>query len=330
MMEKAEIYQKIKLKWKDYKNFNDDLFLTLTKIGYQKGSDIELPEGKWQLFYLMKEIQSAISLNKKNQITNFFAIWIPNNQNRKFLVSGISENLDNIANDLKYIARKILTNFSSSERKFFRFSKNLTVENAQDYGYLRGLLAGIMLMIIDITPWHIGTFRPQGILGTFLEYTRIVYYGTPGFAIVVGMGAIGIYFTVLFILIPIMTGNLFMLKARKIEKNVIFSMPDSLADYDFGKDAEISLNEQYRSLVENIKREEIYKKVVSIWKDLKKEDFFDLYDFFRGGLIAAESLYAILKRITDTCPSFDLKECLKIMIDVLKKDTEVVLKVSEV
>lgn len=328
-MEKSEIFQKIKLKWKEYYHLDDDILPLLTKIGYQKYSNIELSEGKWQIFLHKKELDTSISLNKKPGITHFFAIWSAKIQDKKFVVSGMCENPDNIICDLKYITSRILANDRFAINKPFRFSRVLTVENAQDYGYIRGLLMGIILMLVDILPWHVGSFTPLSVLGTFLDYTRIVYYGTPGFAIVVGMAAIGIYFTVLFILLPIISGNLFMIKARRIEKNIILSMPDTLSEYDYGKDAELFLNDQYRLLVENIKREDVYKKIVSLWKNIRKEDFLDLYEFFRGGFITAESLYDILKKITDTCPDFNFSECLRIMVDVMKRNTEVTLRVSE-
>ncbi len=106
-------------------------------------------------------------------------------------------------------------------------------------------------------------------------------------------------------------------------------MPDTLSEYEYGRDAELSLIDQYRLLIENVKREEIYRKLISIWKNIRKEDFYELYEIFRGGLITVESLYATLKKITVTCPDFDFKECLRIITDIMKRDTEVVLKVSD-
>lgn len=326
---KAEIFQKIKLRWKEFETFEHDVHITLTKIGYQKYSELKLDSGTWQIFLLEKKSKTEFFPDQAGRIILIFAIWYSKFSDRKFFVSGMCEDFEKIINGLKYISNSILANELDDGRKGFRFSKNLTLENAQDYGYIRGLMAGIALMLIDILPWHIGTFRPQGILSTFLDYTRIVYFGTPGFAIVVGMAAIGVYFTVLFILIPILTGRFFMVKARKIEQLKISSMPEVLFDCEFGRDAEAFLNEQYRMMVENVKMEEVYKRISSKWKNVRKEDFYELYEIFRGGLITAESLYEVLQKINRSCPEFNFSECLRIMTDIMKRDTEVVLKVSD-
>ncbi len=170
-----------------------------------------------------RKYEVGIFSNSKQDIIQFFAILNSRLSDKKFVVSGLSEDLDHTVECLKYISSRIISGTSGdTSRRFFRFSNGLTIENAQDYGYIRGLLTGIVLMLIDTIPWHIGSFRPQGVLSTFLEYTRIVYYGTPGFAIVVGMAAIGIYFTILFILIPIMVGNLFVMKAKRLNGILFF------------------------------------------------------------------------------------------------------------
>ncbi|MCX7706306.1 MAG: hypothetical protein N2115_08660 [bacterium] len=328
-MKKLEAFQKIRLRWLDYEKFDDNIFIILTKLGYQKNVEVNVPDGTWQIFCMEKETGIGVCSDKESNIFMFFAIWSPRMFNKKFVVSGMYEDLDRTIESLKFISSKILPETTDVSKKVFRFPNKLTVENALDYGYVRGLLVGIILMVIDITPWHIGNFRPQGILSMFLEYTRIVYYGTPGFAIVVGMAAIGIYFTVLFILLPIMIGNLFVRKAKRIERNIIYSMPEDLSEYDYGKDAEGALNDHYRQSIEKVKKEEIYKRITSIWKNIKKDDFQDLYEIFRGGLISVELLYNVLKRITETSPNFNLMEYLAIMIDVMRRNTKVVLKVSD-
>ncbi|HOK80745.1 MAG TPA: hypothetical protein PK303_07195 [bacterium] len=254
----------------------------------------------------------------------FFSIFTSKSGEKKFPVSGICDNLDEIITALKYLSSFLFTD--GTRRFLFR---KLTIENAQDYGYIRGLIAGIILMLIDTIPWRIGNFRPQGVLSTFLEYTRIVYYGTPGFAIVVGMAAIGIYFTVLFILLPILAGNFYLYKARRRQQSQILLMPECLVDFEYGKDAESSLSEQHIALIDSLKRDEIYKKVSRLWHNFKKEDFYELYEIFRGGFLTPEVLYNLLKKITRNCPDFDFKQFLEIMIDVMKRDTEVVIKVSD-
>ncbi|MCM8763828.1 MAG: hypothetical protein NC830_00450 [Candidatus Omnitrophica bacterium] len=323
-MRETEIFQTIKLKWNDYR-FDDKIWITLTKLGYKKHSEINLSNGSWQIFQREKTPDLGTNFNQKEKIQFFFAVWDPIFLTRKFSISGICGNIEELATELKFVASML----SESQRGIFRLPKKLNVENAQDYGYIRGLVCGFILMLIDVLPWHIGSFRPQGIMSTFLEYTRIVYYGTPGFAIVVGMAAIGIYFTVLFIILPIIVANLYLLKARKIERKLVSSLPDALVEYEYGRDAETFLDQQLQLQIENIKKEEIYKRAVSIWKNIKKEDFYELYEILSGGLISAESLYDALKRITHMCPDFNFKEYLRIIIDTVKRDTDVILKVSE-
>ncbi|MCM8764578.1 MAG: hypothetical protein NC830_04370 [Candidatus Omnitrophica bacterium] len=323
-MSKEEILQRIKLKWKEY-TFDDRIWITLTKLGYQKHSEIDLSNGTWQLFKKVKTPDLGTHANRKQKIMFFVAVWKPMSSNEKFPISGMCENIDDMISGLKLISSIL----SEDQYGLFRLRKKLNVQNAQDYGYIRGLLCGLILMFIDILPWHIGAFRPQGIMSTFLEYTRIVYYGTPGFAIVVGMAAIGIYFTVLFIILPIIAANLYLIKAKRIEYNLVSLLPDILAECEYGEEVEIFLDQQLKSQIDNIKREETYRRVVAIWKNMKREDFYELYEIFRGGLITAESLYDVLKRITHICPDFNLKEYLRMMIDTEKRDTEVILKVSD-
>jgi len=323
-VEKKAIFQSVSLKWKAFDRLDENNLINLTRLGYKKHHEFDVPEGVWQVFCLEKKIEEDILSQKKEEIVLFFAIFISKLHERKFPVSGICDNPDEVITGLKYLSSFV---FTDNDRKFL--SSKLTIENAQDYGYIRGLIAGIILMLIDIIPWHIGNFRPQGVLSTFLEYTRIVYYGTPGFAIVVGMAAIGIYFTVLFILLPILAGNFFLFKARKKQQKQISIMPECLADFEYGKDAESSLNEQHLSRVNNLKRDEIYRRVSTLWQNFKREDFYELYDIFRDGLLAPEVIYNLLEKITRNCPDFDFKKFLKIMIDIMKRDTEVVIKVSD-
>ncbi|GEM_PF-587872 len=328
-MEKSEIFQTIKLRWKDSERFSEDIWIILTKLGYQKHSEIKLPDGIWQVFCTEKIPELKIQSIERQKIMLFFAIWNQAHTEKKFIVSGMCESIENLKGPLKFVSSIISHSSDRIRKRFFRTAEMLSVENAQDYGYIRGLTIGIILMLIDILPWHIGRFRPQGIMSTFLDYTRIVYYGTPGFAILVGMAAIGIYFTVLFILFPITVGNLYLMKARRIERNIIESLPEVLFDWEYGKDAEASLYEQIRTATENIKREETYRQIVSRWKSINRADFYELYEIFREGLISARALYGILQKITKTCPDFDFNEYLRIMSDVNEKTTEVVLKISD-
>ncbi|MCM8829064.1 MAG: hypothetical protein NC902_07285 [Candidatus Omnitrophica bacterium] len=323
-MEKEEIFQRIKLKWNEYV-FDDKIWINLTKLGYQKHSEVNLPDGSWQIYQRVKTPDIETHLNKKQKILFFFAVWSPASSNKKFPITGMCENIDEVINGLKFISSLLPENRYGG----FRLQKKLDVQNAQDYGYIRGLLCGFFLMLIDILPWHIGTFRPQGIMSTFLEYTRIVYYGTPGFAIIVGMAAIGVYFTVLFIVLPIITANLYMIKARRIERATISSLPDILHECEYGQDAELFLDQQLRYRVENIKKEEIFKRAASIWENIKKQDIYELYEILKSGVISTETLYDIIKRTRHACGDFDFMEFLKIMIDTVSRDTEVLLKISE-
>ncbi|MGC8804610.1 MAG: hypothetical protein ACP5QD_01545 [Candidatus Ratteibacteria bacterium] len=324
-MEKREAFQSVSLKWKEFDRFDENNLINLTRLGYKKNSEFSVPNGRWQVFCLEKKTETGIGPEQnKEKIITFFAIFTSDLGEKKFPVSGMCDNLDEVITALKYLSYFI---FTDGTKRFL--SRKLTIENAQDYGYIRGLIAGIILMLIDVTPWHIGNFRPQGVLSTFLEYTRIVYYGTPGFAIVVGMAAIGIYFTILFILLPILAGNFYLFKARKKQQNQILLMPECLIDFEYGKDAESFLSEQLISRIDSLKRDEIYRKVSRLWRNFKKEDCLELYEIFRSGFLTPEALYNLLNKITRDCPEFDVKQFLEIMIDVMKRDTEVVIKVSD-
>jgi len=327
-VDKTELFETINIKWKEYESFNEDNWINLAKLGYEKYCEFDVPSGKWQIFILKKDIMTGFGKDTQ-PIQLFFAVFSSKTLKKQFPISGIAEDIEEVIPGLRMLSSLTSTREPKSSGNLLRFPQTLDTENAQDYGYIRGLLIGIVLMLVDIIPWHIGNFRPNGVLSTFLEYTRIVYYGTPGFAIVVGMAAIGIYFTVLFILIPIACGNFYLFKARKAFRRQIEMLPDFLFECEFGSDAESSLNQQYRSHIENIKKEEVYRRALSFWKSLKREEFIDLYETLQNGFYTAENLYDILCKITRNCPDFDIKKFLEIMIDVSKRDMQIIMKVSD-
>lgn len=326
-MDKIELFETINIRWKEFNYFSEDNWINLAKLGYEKYREFDVPFGKWQIFVLKKDISTGSSKDTQ-PIQLFFAVFSSKKLKKQFPISGIAENLEEVISGLRMLSSLMSTEESKGLGNLLKFPSTLNAENAQDYGYIRGLLIGIVLMLVDIIPWHIGSFRPNGVLSTFLEYTRIVYYGTPGFAIVVGMAAIGIYFTVLFILIPIACGNFYLLKSQKAFRRRVEMLPDFLFECEFGSDAEAFLNQQYKSYIENIKKEEVYRRSLSHWRNLKKEEFIDLYEILQNGFYTAENLYDILCRIKRNCPDFDIKKFLEIMIDVSKKDMQIIMKVS--
>lgn len=327
-MNKSELFQTISIRWKEFDHFDENNWINLAKLGYEKYSEFNLNSGRWQIFLLKKKSEIEMR-DQSHSIQFFFAIFFSKTSGKQFPISGIIENVEDLISGLRIVSSLVFTEDLQGSKKLFRFPRILNTENAQDYGYVRGLAVGIVLMFLDIIPWNIGNFRPSGILTTFLDYTRIVYYGTPGFAIIVGMAAIGIYFTVLFILIPIIFGNFCVFKARKIQSRRVENLPEFLFDCEFGKDAESSLNDQYHNRIENIKKEETYRKALSCWNNFKKEDFYELYKILKDGFCTAENLYDILCRITKLCPDFDIKKFLEIMRDVSRRSMQIVIKISD-
>jgi len=325
---KIELFQTLNFRWREFSHFDENNWINLAKLGYRKYSEFDQPSGRWQIFLLEKKPEVELR-DGCQPIRFFFAIFSGKNSNKQFPVSGIAEDLEELVSGLKLVSSIVFSKELQSRKKLLRFPQALNTENAQDYGYIRGLVAGIILMLIDIIPWSIGGFRPRGILNMFLDYTRILYYGTPGFAIIVGMAAIGIYFTVLFILIPIACGNLYVFRARKAFRKLAELLPDFLFECDFGRDAEQSLNDQYQKCIENVKKDETYRRALACWNNLKKQDFIELYEILTSGLCTAENLYDVLSRIAENCQTFDLKKFLKIMTNVSRGNMEIIIKMSD-
>ncbi|HOK80744.1 MAG TPA: hypothetical protein PK303_07200 [bacterium] len=60
-MEKREIFQSIRLKWKEFDHFDENNLVNLTRLGYKKHSEFSVPNGTWQIFCFEKKIEAGTS-----------------------------------------------------------------------------------------------------------------------------------------------------------------------------------------------------------------------------------------------------------------------------
>jgi len=325
-VEKMSFITGLIFRWKFFKGIKEESFIILTKLGYQKALEIPTKTGLWQVYKLDRDIATG---SRKEKISYFYALYRSSISDKQFSVAGQFENIDDLVNNLKFLSSEIfLERCKFSIANVFSISQ-ADLEKARDYGYVCGLITGFVLMLVDIFFWQIKSPGSTGILYTFIDYTRLVYYGTPGFAIVVGMGAIGIYFTVLFILLPIGIGNLYAWRARKKLKRVSVVAPESIFEYDYAEEVDEFIIEQYKREEENLKKEKMFQEMCMLWENFSRTDFDKIYQFLKEGLYSPENLLNIINEIRKTCPEFDFQKFLELFVNISAKNIDVVLKVSE-
>lgn len=323
MNEKLKKLEQIYLLWRNFDRLDEKTWQFLPQLNYRLESEIKTDNGTWHLYTAEKNIYYNPQKNGKYTVKLFFAVFSPSGSGRSLPVSGTYEDLASLTGYL----RDISLNLAIEERTgFFR----LTRENAQDYGYIRGIVFGFLLLALDLTFAWIFRLKTGGVLMTFLDYTKLVYEGSPSFAIVVGMAAMGVYFCMLFIFFPILIANVYIFKARKIHEAKSNKIHDAVLEYDFGKRAEDSLKDQYQAMLEDLRTSEIYEYINRKPGEMKKEDFIYIYNRIKEGFLTPESLYRFLTEMEEKMPGYDLKKLLELMLHYSHAEPRVDLRISEV
>jgi hypothetical protein len=299
--------------------------MVLPQLGYREVRSVETEYGHWQIFARTKLLTAEQMQHIEIQM--FFAVYRHRTSGRVFPVAGEFSDINALISNLISISSNLLKEQSPSS--FLRIPLSLSEENAQDYGYVRGLILGILLMGMDLlfSIWF--RIRPFGVITSILEYTRLVYFGTPGFGIFFGMVAIGIYFTVLFIALPILFGSFYRWKASRIRRFEESKVPDEALIYDYGAGAVTFIDDQYKVLVDDVRKNAMYQEVSSRWPLLDRESFENLYNQLCGGFCTPESLLEALNNIEQCSKDFRLSEFLGIMVAMLKRTPRVNLSISD-
>ncbi|MCM8772947.1 MAG: hypothetical protein NC926_02535 [Candidatus Omnitrophica bacterium] len=303
-MKNKKIYENIKF----FKKVNEKTYQLLGWLGFTKEETLKTETGIWEIY---------------TNINKFCAIL---KNSKECVLYGNFENL----NELKSHLNRISKIFFKKEKKFLGIPFTLTEENGQDYGYIRGLILGLFLITLDLSYSFIFKLK-NGIITGFIEYVKIIYYGTPGFGLFVGITGTGLYFIFLLIIIPIIFG----LYYRKKATNKILKEIDNFIDevspygYEFGIEAEKAIEDEFYLTVEEKKKNQIYMELKN-FVDIEKENFDLLYEKLKRGFLKIDELIKFLEDYQDIFKNFPLIEFLKIIqkYNTAKIETEIRFKIK--
>lgn len=312
--------QKILDSLKTFKNINEKTYHLLGTLNYQKEDTVILKKGKWEVYtkrdfifpYFLKTIDMPVN--------KFAAIYKEDNE---FIIYGSFEKLEEVKENLE----KLIVSFLFPVGKIFGIHKTLIPENAQDYGYTRGLLLGGLFMGTDILYSLIFKLK-NGVFTGFIEYIKLVYDGIPNLGIGIGIVGSGFYFGILLIFLPIFYGNICVVRAKKIEEMKLKELPDDFLSYEYGVEAERALEEEFNMILEERKKKEIYEEIKKIWQGIDDSDFEMLYQRLKEGFFSPESLYGFLTDIKKIESQMDLMKFLEIIIKFQKALPRVELKLN--
>ncbi|HOK56997.1 MAG TPA: hypothetical protein PLF90_06680 [bacterium] len=296
---------------KYFQKVNSETYQLLGYLGFTKEESFKTNSGEWEIYTKTNFIFPHF-ISEFNPPLNKFCAILKNT--KEFIVYGTFETLEEVKKKLIQLSDI----FFKKEKKFFGIPLTLTEENAQDYGYIRGLILGFLLLIFDFSYPFIFKLK-SGIINSFIDYVKIIYFGTPGFGIFVGITGTGLYFIFLLIIIPIFFGWYY--KKLAIKKNIRkidrFIKDISGYDYDFGIDAEKTLKDEFTLIIEEKKKEQIYNELKKS-VDVSKQDFENVYEKLKTGFFNISDMLEFIDLYEKTFKNFSLKKLLNI---IAKYDT---------
>lgn len=315
-MEK-KIYEQIKY----FKKISAETYQLIGWLGYKKEDEFYLKKGKWEIYTKREFTFPYFVSTYSSPVNKFVAIYTGDGIST--IVYGSFENIDDLKKNLEIIVKT----FFPEKRKFFFIPLILTEENAQDYGYIRGIILGIFLLGIDIVYSWIFKLR-EGILTGFIEYIKRVYDGNPGLGMQIGILGTGLYFGFLLIFIPILFGNIYVKREEKLRKLKYKNLPDEIKGYEFGIKAEQSLREEFEMIVEEKRKEKIYQEI-SKETSISKQDFDNLYFELNRGFLSPESLLNFIKNYREKIKNLPIEKFLEIVSRYKKASIESEIKIKE-
>ncbi len=275
-----------------FRTINPRTYQLMGYLGYNKETEFENTHGRWTV-YVKKEFSFPFfNAGYSSPVNRFTAVYRGNN-GRNMCVYGSFEtqNTDDIRQNLLILTDTML----APVEKFLGIPVALTEENAQDYGYIRGVIFGSILIIADfVYSW---TFKlNEGILTGFIEYIKRVYDGNPALANSIGFAWTGMYFGLPLILMPILYGNYCVRRAARVRQQKLQKIERLLTGYEFGVNAEKALDEELATIIDEKKKAVIYDEIMKVSNNLSREDFETLYIRIREGFLSPD---ALLKFIND-------------------------------
>ena len=314
MEEGKKIYEKIKY----FEKINEKTYQLLGWLGFIKEETFETEEGKWEIYTKRNFVFPYFLSNFNPPINKFCAIF---KNKKELIVYGTFEKIEEIKEHLLQITEFFL----KKERKILFIPLVLTEENAQDYGYIRGLILGFSLIIIDFLYSFIFKLK-SGIITGFIDYVKVIYYGTPGFGLFVGITGTGLYFIFLLIILPILFGIYYKKRVTRdiLKKIELFIKEINPYGYEFGIDGEKALEDEFTLIIEEKKKEQIYNEIKE-FVNLNKNEFEITYERIKNGFLKPSDFLNFLNDYKTTFDNFPLEKFLQIIIkyEEAKIETEI-------
>lgn len=312
-----KIYEAIKY----FKKVSPKTYQLLGWLGYTQEEEFRTGKGIWTIFTKREFTFPYFVSDYSSPVNRFVAIYSDNGNST--IVYGSFETMDKLKENLELIVKT----FFPERKKFLFIPLTLTEENAQDYGYIRGLIFGISLLSIDIVySWHFKL--REGILTGFIEYIKRVYDGNPALGIQIGILGTGLYFGFLLIFIPILMGNIYVKKEEKQRKKMYKNLPDEIKEFEFGVHAEQMLKEEFEMIVEEKRKEKIYQELITL-TDIEKNDFDNLYFRINQGFLSSEGLLEFIKNYKEKVKDLPIEKFLEIVSKYKKAPIESEIKIHE-
>lgn len=310
---------------KYFRDIKPRTYQLLGYLGYNKETEIEAPYGKWDI-YTKRNFSFPYFNTPVGLPVNRFVALYKGTENKSMLVYGSFEKeIDEIKNVLMVLSETVL----APVKKFLGIPTTLTEENAQDYGYIRGVIFGITLILADFVYSWTFALR-EGILTSFIEYIKKVHEGNPSITNVIGIMWTGMYFGIPLILVPIIYGNICMGIARRRRVKMVQKIEEISGGYEFGINAEKALEEEFATIIEEKRKQVIFEEIRKTAKNLDKDGFETLYTNIRAGFISPEALNEFIKEFKElTGGEISLEEFVEIVAKYQKAgpSTEIGIKV---
>ncbi len=277
-----------------FRDIKSHSYQLLGYLGYNMESEFDACAGRWNVYTKRNFSFPYFNSGFSSPVSKFAAVYRSAGKNMFVYGSFDAENPEEIQRNLMMLTRTMLI----PVQKFLGIPRTLTEENARDYGYMRGIILGILLIILDfVYSW---TFKLQeGILTGFIEYIKRVYDGNPSLGNFIGFAWTGMYFGLPLIAMPIIYGNICVARAEKFRQKKLKKMEDTFSGYEFGVNAEKALEEEFTTIVEEKRKEVIYSEIIKINDRLSKEDFETLYREVREGFLSPDSLLNFMAELKE-------------------------------
>ncbi len=274
-----------------FKDVNPYSYQLLGYLGYNKESEFNTKHGMWTV-YTKKEFSFPYFNTEFSSPVNKFAAVYKGTGKNIFVYGSFEKSIQEIKQNLLILTNTML----APVERFIGIPITLTEENAQDYGYIRGVILGVLLIAADfVYSW---TFKLQeGILTGFIEYIKQVYNGNPSLGNAIGIAWTGMYFGVPLILMPIMYGNFCVRRAGRVRQKKLQLLGQTLSGYEFGHNAEKSLEEELTTIIEEKRKASIYGEIMKLTEKLGREDFEILYTRIQEGFLSPDALLSFITEL---------------------------------